>query len=117
MGALTETSAKRPKLLKVDAGGPIWVVSPASAKKQPVRNTRPAVSGVPDKKDAAMAVNPIEFVNEVRQEVSKVTWPTFREVWITTILVGIMVTVASLFFLLADQILGSFVKVILSLGS
>ncbi len=64
-----------------------------------------------------MAVNPIEFVNEVRQEVSKVTWPTFREVWITTILVGIMVTVASLFFLLADQILGSLVKVILSLGT
>jgi preprotein translocase subunit SecE len=82
-----------------------------------VRNARPAVSGETDKKDAAMAVNPIEFVNEVRQEVSKVTWPTFREVWITTILVGIMVTVASLFFLLADQILGSFVKVILSLGS
>jgi preprotein translocase subunit SecE len=85
--------------------------------ERPVRNARPAVSGVTDKKDAAMAVNPIEFVNEVRQEVSKVTWPTFREVWITTILVGIMVTVASLFFLLADQILGSFVKVILSLGS
>ena len=60
--------------------------------------------------------NPIEFVNEVRQEVSKVTWPTTREVWITTILVGIMVAMASLFFLAADQVLGFFVKTLLSLG-
>ena len=60
--------------------------------------------------------NPIEFVNEVRHEVSKVTWPTKREVWITTVLVGIMVMMASLFFLLADQVLGSLVKFLLSLG-
>lgn len=60
--------------------------------------------------------NPIEFVNEVRHEVSKVTWPTGREVWITTVLVGIMVAMASLFFLFADQVLGFFVKTLLSLG-
>lgn len=66
--------------------------------------------------DLMARYNPIEFVNEVRQEVSKVTWPTVREVWITTVMVGIMVVVASLFFLLADQVLGFFVKTILSLG-
>jgi preprotein translocase subunit SecE len=60
--------------------------------------------------------NPIEFVNEVRHEVSKVTWPTLREVWITTVLVGIMVVIASLFFLVADQILGTLVKMLLSIG-
>jgi preprotein translocase subunit SecE len=60
--------------------------------------------------------NPVEFVNEVRHEVSKVTWPTLREVWITTLLVGLMVTVAAIFFLLADQVLGTLVKVILGLG-
>ena len=60
--------------------------------------------------------NPIEFVNEVRHEVSKVTWPTGREVWITTVLVGIMVAMASLFFLFADQVLGFFVKTLLSFG-
>jgi preprotein translocase subunit SecE len=69
------------------------------------------------KKDWLMArYNPIEFVNEVRHEVSKVTWPTKREVWITTVLVGIMVMMASLFFLLADQVLGSLVKFLLSFG-
>jgi preprotein translocase subunit SecE len=60
--------------------------------------------------------NPIEFINEVRHEVSKVTWPTVREVWITTVLVGIMVTMAALFFLFADQILGFLVKTLLGLG-
>ena len=60
--------------------------------------------------------NPVEFVNEVRHEVSKVTWPTLREVWITTVLVGIMVTLAALFFLFFDQILGMLVKTLLSLG-
>ena len=60
--------------------------------------------------------NPVEFINEVRHEVSKVTWPTLREVWITTVLVGIMVTMASLFFLFADQVLGMLVKMLLNLG-
>lgn len=60
--------------------------------------------------------NPVQFINEVRHEVSKVTWPTFREVWITTVLVGIMVAMASIFFLLADKVLGTAVRFLLSLG-
>lgn len=60
--------------------------------------------------------NPVEFVNEVRHEVSKVTWPTQREVMITTVLVGIMVAMASIFFLMADQVLGFLVKSLLSFG-
>lgn len=60
--------------------------------------------------------NPVQFINEVRHEVSKVTWPTFKEVWITTVLVGIMVAMAAIFFLLADQVLGFAVRFLLSLG-
>jgi len=60
--------------------------------------------------------NPVEFINEVRHEVGKVTWPSFREVWITTILVGLMVAAASIYFVIADQILGTLVKMLLSLG-
>jgi preprotein translocase subunit SecE len=60
--------------------------------------------------------NPFEFIQEVRQEVAKVTWPTWKEVWITTLMVLVMVTLAAMFFLLADQILGWFVSQILSLG-
>jgi preprotein translocase subunit SecE len=63
-----------------------------------------------------MAKNPFEFVQEVRQEVAKVTWPTWKEVWITTIMVLVMVSLASIFFLFADQVLGWFINFLLRFG-
>ena len=57
--------------------------------------------------------NPVEFIQEVRQETAKVTWPTWKEVWITTLMVLIMVAVASVFFLLTDQTLGWLVRLVL----
>lgn len=50
-------------------------------------------------------VSPFKFLQEVRSEVDKVTWPTRRETVITTIMVGIMVAVSSILFLVADQII------------
>ncbi len=61
-------------------------------------------------------LNPFEFAQEVRQEVAKVTWPTWKEVWITTLMVLIMVALASVFFLLADQILSWLMARVLTLG-
>jgi preprotein translocase subunit SecE len=62
--------------------------------------------GEPAKREQVMAkANPFEFIQQVRAETRKVTWPSRREVIITTIMVFIMVTLASLFFLAADQIL------------
>lgn len=61
-------------------------------------------------------LNPVQFIQEVRQEVAKVSWPTRKEVWITTIAVMVMVTFASIFFLLADQFMGYIVSFILSVG-
>ena len=61
--------------------------------------------------------NPITFMQEVRQEVAKVTWPTRKEVWITTLMVLIMVALASIFFLLVDQALSFIVRFVLGLGS
>jgi len=63
-----------------------------------------------------MSKNPIQFVEEVRQEVRKVTWPTWKEVWITTLMVIIMLALASIFFLFADQLIGWIVKTVLGLG-
>jgi preprotein translocase subunit SecE len=60
--------------------------------------------------------NPLAFLQEVRQETAKVTWPTRKEVVITTIMVLIMVALASIFFLIADQILGWLVSEVLRLG-
>jgi preprotein translocase subunit SecE len=62
-------------------------------------------------------LNPFEFVQEVRQEVSKVTWPTWKEVWITTLMVLIMVSLASVFFLFTDFVLGRVVRFVLGLGA
>jgi preprotein translocase subunit SecE len=54
----------------------------------------------------AMAkVSPFKFLQEVRAEVQKVTWPTRKETTVTTIMVFVMVLIASLFFLLADQVM------------
>lgn len=49
--------------------------------------------------------NPFSFLQEVRNEASKVTWPTRRETLITTGLVLVMVLVSSLFFLFTDTVI------------
>ena len=49
--------------------------------------------------------NPFEFLQEVRAEGSKVTWPTRRETIVTTIMVFIFTALAAVFFLVVDQVL------------
>jgi preprotein translocase subunit SecE len=61
-------------------------------------------------------VSPFKFMQEVRQEVAKVTWPSRRETTITTIMVFAFATVAGLFFLLADQVIRTTVTMLLGLG-
>lgn len=60
--------------------------------------------------------NPIKFLQEVRQEVGKVTWPTRQETLISTIMVLVMVTVASIFFLAADGLIAKGVELLFTLG-
>ena len=50
-------------------------------------------------------VSPFKFLQEVRAEGQKVTWPTRRETIITTVMVFIMTAAASIFFLISDQIM------------
>ena len=61
--------------------------------------------------------NPVEFMNQVRDETSKVTWPTRKETLVTTLMVFIMVVLAALFFLGVDQILSWIVELTLVAGS
>lgn len=60
--------------------------------------------------------NPFKFLQEVRAEASKVVWPSRNETLITTVMVLIMVVIASLFFLAIDQILGWGISTLLSVG-
>ncbi len=57
--------------------------------------------------------NPIEFFRHVRQEVSRVTWPTRKETMVTTAMVFVMVILAALFFFMVDEIFAQIVRLIL----
>ena len=60
--------------------------------------------------------NPLKFVQEVRAETSKVTWPTRNETLVTTVMVFILGFLASVFFFLADQMLNWIVSFLLGLA-
>ena len=60
-------------------------------------------------------VSPFKFLQEVRTEVDKVTWPTRRETTITTIMVFVMVALASIFFFVSDQIIRYLVTLLLGI--
>ena len=49
--------------------------------------------------------NPVQFINQVRAEAAKITWPPRREVITTTIMVMIMAALTSVFFFLVDLII------------
>jgi preprotein translocase subunit SecE len=60
---------------------------------------------------------PFKFLQEVRAETQKVTWPSRKETTVTTLMVFVMVFVASIFFLLADQIMRFGVGFLLGISS
>ena len=60
--------------------------------------------------------NPLKFLQEVKQEAFKVTWPTSKETLQGTLMVVIMAVIASLFFLLLDQIFKFLLELILKVG-
>ena len=60
--------------------------------------------------------SPAEFIQQVRQEASKVTWPTRKETAISTGMVFLMVILAALFFFLVDWLLAMGVQLIFGLG-
>ena len=60
--------------------------------------------------------SPAQFVRQVRQEMSKISWATRRETGTATLTVFVMVTIAALFFLLVDMVLSSGVQLVLGLG-
>ena len=50
-------------------------------------------------------INPVQFIQQVRAEVSKIVWPTRREVLLTTVMVFIMASLTAVFFALVDIII------------
>ena len=60
--------------------------------------------------------NPFEFLQQVRAEGSKVTWPTRKETLITTAMVFVMAVLASIFFLATDQVIAWSIRLVLGLA-
>jgi preprotein translocase subunit SecE len=76
-------------------------IRPAALAKAPAATAAPAVAEV-----KRPPFSPMRFWREVQQEARKITWTSWRETWITSVLVFIMVTISGVFFLAIDQALG-----------
>ena len=60
--------------------------------------------------------SPVDFFQQVRQEVSRVTWPSRKETTVTTAMVFVMVFIAAIFFFVVDQVLSYGVRALFGLG-
>ena len=60
--------------------------------------------------------NPAQFVRQVRQELSKVTWPDKRDTFISSVIVIVLIILFSIFFLLTDQLWAFLIKIIIQTG-
>ena len=82
------------------------------------RSPKPEVGGsipsAPAKKN--IMKNPLKFIQEVKQEAFKVTWPTGKETLQGTLMVVSMAIIASLFFLLLDQVLKFLLELLLKVS-
>ena len=84
------------------------------------RSPKPEVGGSSPSAPAKMIVekmfNPLKFIQSVKQEAFKVTWPTRRDVLIGSLMVFALATVAAIFFLLLDQIYRFLLDIILTIN-
>ena len=83
------------------------------------RSPKPEVGGsIPSApaKNLNIMRNPLKFIQEVKQEAFKVTWPTSKETIQGTLMVVAMAIVASIFFLLLDQVLKFFLELLLKVS-
>ena len=60
--------------------------------------------------------NPLKFVQSVKQEALKVTWPTRRDVLVGSLMVFVLATIAAIFFLLLDQIYRFLLDIVLTIN-
>ena len=84
------------------------------------RSPKPEVGGsipsAPAKKELKKMINPFKFVQAVKQEVYKITWPTKKEVLLGAFMVFALATLAAVFFLLLDQIYKVLLDIILTIN-
>lgn len=80
-----------------------------------IQETRP--TGLEDRRHmASKTTNPFVFLQQVRSETAKVTWPSRRETMISTVMVLAFAVIAMIFFFSADQLMGLAIEQILGIG-
>jgi preprotein translocase subunit SecE len=77
---------------------------------------RPTASATPAEAPKKR-IGPVQFAQEVRAEARRITWTSWRETWITSVMVFIMVVVTAVFFLVVDEGLGQGMKLLLKLAA
>ena len=93
----------------------------AKSKAPPPSRLRPAaasagsVAARAEEHAPKKKFEPVKFFREVRAEARKITWPSRRETWITTVMVMIMVITAGVFFLVVDEVLSRSIEFVLTL--
>ena len=87
-----------------------------SRSRTPAPRQTAAVSARAEEHAAKKPINPLQFFREVRAEARKITWPSWRETWITSLMVLIMVVITAIFFFLVDLVLSLGITQILKLG-
>jgi preprotein translocase subunit SecE len=85
--------------------------SKGAARPAPAPVAAPPPAAAPKRR-----TSPAEFLREVRAEARKITWTSWKETWITSVMVLIMVVVVSLFLRLVDTGLGAVIQQILKLA-
>ena len=84
------------------------------------RSPKPEVGGsipsAPAKKELKKMINPFKFIQGVKQEAYKVTWPTRKDVLIGASMVFVLATLAAIFFLILDQIYRFLLDIILTIN-
>jgi preprotein translocase subunit SecE len=96
--------------LKAPVAGSARTARPPAAK--PAAPVAKAVAEAPRPK-----TSPSQFVREVRVEARKITWPSWKETWITSVMVFIMVALTAIFFSVVDGSLSFLMQQILRLAS
>ena len=90
---------------------------PVTRSRTPPPRQSGAVSARAEEHAPKKPFNPLQFFREVRAEARKITWPSRRETWVTTVMVMIMVLITAVFFFVVDLSLSFGVTQILKFGA
>ena len=90
-------------------------IVPTAFRRRTPLAARSATAGAPAAPKKPF--NPIQFLRETRAEARKVTWTSWKETWITSVMVGIMVILTAFFFFGVDAILNLVIGAVLKMAS